>query len=166
MVAASRTQSLAKHSSDCVFIGSNQIFHGQSHQSFPISEFLRHMDLGNRNFMTGPDGFLGSAYTFYRWNIAQNSITCSAQISGYCGLPERHMGSLSVGHWLVVLVIVLVLFGRGRISEIMGDFGKGLSSFRKGLVEGDEPATKPLSPPSLLSPSTDPQPVITESKPE
>jgi sec-independent protein translocase protein TatA len=49
----------------------------------------------------------------------------------------------SIWHWLIVLVIVMVLFGRGRISEMMGDFGKGISSFKKGLNETDESAPKP-----------------------
>lgn len=52
------------------------------------------------------------------------------------------MGSFSLWHWIIVLVIVLVLFGRGRISEMMGDFGKGISSFKKGLNETEETATK------------------------
>jgi sec-independent protein translocase protein TatA len=48
-----------------------------------------------------------------------------------------HMGSFSVWHWLIVLAVVLLLFGgRGKISALMGDFGKGLSAFKKG-VSGD-----------------------------
>ena len=43
---------------------------------------------------------------------------------------------------MLVLVIVLVLFGRGRISEMMGDFGKGISSFKKGLNETEDTVTK------------------------
>ena len=44
------------------------------------------------------------------------------------------MGSLSVWHWLIVLAVVLLLFGgRGKISQLMGDFGKGLSAFKKGV---------------------------------
>ena len=43
---------------------------------------------------------------------------------------------------LIIALIVLVLFGRGRISEMMGDFGKGIKSFRKGLGE-DETAPAP-----------------------
>ncbi len=47
------------------------------------------------------------------------------------------MGSLSPLHWLIVLAVVLLLFGgRGKISSLMGDFGKGLSAFKKG-VGGD-----------------------------
>lgn len=53
------------------------------------------------------------------------------------------MGSFSLVHWLVVLLIVLVLFGRNRISEIMGDFGKGISSFKKGMGEADKPQDSP-----------------------
>ena len=39
---------------------------------------------------------------------------------------------------LIIALIIIVLFGRGRISEMMGDFGKGLKSFRRGLGE-EEP---------------------------
>lgn len=47
------------------------------------------------------------------------------------------MGSFSIWHWLIVLAVVLLLFGgRGKISTLMGDFGKGLSAFKKG-VSGD-----------------------------
>jgi sec-independent protein translocase protein TatA len=48
------------------------------------------------------------------------------------------MGTFSIWHWLIVLVVVLILFGgRGKISQIMGDFGKGLKSFKKSLKEED-----------------------------
>ncbi|MBW6420164.1 twin-arginine translocase TatA/TatE family subunit [Rhizobium sp. XQZ8] len=47
------------------------------------------------------------------------------------------MGSFSVWHWLIVLVIVLVLFGRGKIPELMGDFAKGIKSFKKGMSDDD-----------------------------
>ena len=48
------------------------------------------------------------------------------------------MGSFSLWHWLVVLVIVLVLFGRGRVADIMGEFGKGLKSFKHGMKDEEE----------------------------
>ncbi|OYX61852.1 MAG: Sec-independent protein translocase TatA [Sphingomonadales bacterium 32-64-17] len=41
---------------------------------------------------------------------------------------------------LIIALVILVLFGRGRISEMMGDFGKGVKSFRKGLNDDDTPA--------------------------
>ena len=48
------------------------------------------------------------------------------------------MGFTSIWHWLVVLVIILVLFGgRGKISSIMGDIGKGLKNFKKGMKDED-----------------------------
>ena len=47
------------------------------------------------------------------------------------------MGSFSLWHWVIVGVVVMLLFGgRGKISSLMGDFGKGLSAFKKG-VGGD-----------------------------
>jgi len=50
------------------------------------------------------------------------------------------MGSFSVWHWLIVLAVVLLLFGgRGKISSLMGDFGKGLSAFKKGVGAQEEP---------------------------
>jgi len=46
------------------------------------------------------------------------------------------MGAFSIWHWLIVLVVVLVLFGgKGKISGLMGDFGKGLNAFKKGVKE-------------------------------
>ena len=48
------------------------------------------------------------------------------------------MGAFSIWHWLIVLAVVLVLFGGGgKISRLMGDFGKGLKSFKKGMKEED-----------------------------
>jgi sec-independent protein translocase protein TatA len=50
------------------------------------------------------------------------------------------MGSLSIWHWVVVLAVGLLLFGgRGKISELMGDFAKGIKSFKKGLAEDEKP---------------------------
>jgi sec-independent protein translocase protein TatA len=60
------------------------------------------------------------------------------------------MGSFSIWHWLIVLVIVLVLFGRGRVSEIMGDFGKGIKSFKDGMSE--EEAKKAAAPAPVVPP--------------
>lgn len=58
------------------------------------------------------------------------------------------MGSFSIWHWLVVLAIVLVLFGRGRVSDIMGEFGKGLKSFKDGMKEeGEETSSKHIEGP-------------------
>jgi sec-independent protein translocase protein TatA len=50
---------------------------------------------------------------------------------------------------LIVLVIVLLLFGRGKVSGLMSDVAHGMKSFRKGLAEDDEP------PPSQLEDASD-----------
>lgn len=46
------------------------------------------------------------------------------------------MGTFSIWHWLVVLVVVLILFGGGgKLSRLMGDLAKGVTAFKKGLKE-------------------------------
>jgi len=62
---------------------------------------------------------------------------------------------MNIGIWqiLIVALVVLVLFGRGRISEMMGDFGKGISSFKKGMNEADEPASNARIEPPAASPA-------------
>jgi sec-independent protein translocase protein TatA len=52
------------------------------------------------------------------------------------------MGGFSLVHWLLFGALVLVLFGKGRISDLMGDVAKGVRSFRKGLTD-DDSAQKP-----------------------
>ena len=48
------------------------------------------------------------------------------------------MGLGGISHWIIILVIVLVLFGAGRISGVMGELGKGLKSFKQGMADEDE----------------------------
>ena len=48
------------------------------------------------------------------------------------------MGTFSNWHWLIVLVIVLVLFGRGKIPSLMGDVAKGIKAFKSGMKEDPE----------------------------
>ena len=55
------------------------------------------------------------------------------------------MGGVSIWHWLVVGLIVVLLFGRGKISEMMGDVAKGIKAFKKGMTE-DETAGATTSP--------------------
>ncbi len=60
------------------------------------------------------------------------------------------MGTFSIWHWLIVLAVVLLLFGgRGKISGLMGDFGKGLKSFKKGMKD-DEDEIGPEEEPKIL----------------
>jgi sec-independent protein translocase protein TatA len=48
------------------------------------------------------------------------------------------MGLGGISHWIILLVIVLLLFGAGRISGVMGELGKGLKSFKKGLADEED----------------------------
>ncbi|MBK8456739.1 MAG: twin-arginine translocase TatA/TatE family subunit [Phyllobacteriaceae bacterium] len=52
------------------------------------------------------------------------------------------MGSFSVWHWLIVLAVVLLLFGRGKIPELMGDVAKGIKNFKKGMSDEDKAAVE------------------------
>lgn len=70
------------------------------------------------------------------------------------------MGGVSIWHWVVVGVIVLLLFGRGKVSDLMGDVAKGIKSFKKGMQEDEaEPPRTPAEPPRPLEsqPTTDAQ---------
>src|SRR5579871_3745393 len=49
------------------------------------------------------------------------------------------MGSLSIWHWLIVILVVVLLFGRNKISDLMGDVAKGVKSFKQGLADDDAP---------------------------
>ncbi len=50
------------------------------------------------------------------------------------------MGGASIWHWVVVGIVVMQLFGRGKISELMGDAAKGIKAFKKGMSEDETPA--------------------------
>lgn len=65
------------------------------------------------------------------------------------------MGGFSIWHWLIVGIIVLLLFGKGRFSDMMGDVAKGLKSFKKGMAEEDAPpAAAPIPPPRITDDRT------------
>ena len=71
---------------------------------------------------------------------------------------------MSIGFWQIAIVVVLVvlLFGRGKISGLMGDVAKGIKSFKKGMKEPEQDLTESPSsqdhaesPPSKETPSED-----------
>ena len=72
------------------------------------------------------------------------------------------MGSMSLMHWLVVLAIVLVLFGAGKLPRVMGDFAKGIKAFKAGMADEDTtaattpPAAQVTAPPPAAAPSAAP----------
>jgi sec-independent protein translocase protein TatA len=53
------------------------------------------------------------------------------------------MGGMSLMHWLIVGVLVILLFGGSRFSNMMGDVAKGIKQFKKGMSEEDETPAKP-----------------------
>lgn len=56
------------------------------------------------------------------------------------------MGGFSIWHWLIVGIVILLLFGKGRFSDMMGDIAKGLKSFKKGMSEDEEAAARDAEP--------------------
>ena len=53
------------------------------------------------------------------------------------------MGVGSIWHWIILALVIVLLFGRGRISDIMGDVAKGIKSFKKGLADEPEAPQRP-----------------------
>lgn len=68
------------------------------------------------------------------------------------------MGSFSLVHWLVLGLIILLLFGKGRFSDMMGDVAKGLKSFKKGMTEDDTPPPAPRQIDGQRAPDAAPTP--------
>ena len=62
------------------------------------------------------------------------------------------MGSFSLMHWIVVLAIILILFGAGKLPRVMGDLAKGIKAFKAGMKEEDE--TEATTPPAQVPPPT------------
>jgi sec-independent protein translocase protein TatA len=69
------------------------------------------------------------------------------------------MGSLSIWHWVIVLVVVLLLFGKNKIPGLMGDVAKGINAFKKGLKEegsaASDDSAKPIDQNQATGPSLD-----------
>jgi len=59
------------------------------------------------------------------------------------------MGSLSIWHWIVVIAVVLLLFGRNKISDLMGDVAQGIKAFKKGMADDDKPAEAKSEPKTI-----------------
>ena len=82
------------------------------------------------------------------------------------------MGSLSIWHWIIVLAVGLLLFGgRGKISDLMGDFAKGIKAFKKGLSDEDKPEAEavksdPMKTIDQTSPNTGGAPVASGASAE
>jgi sec-independent protein translocase protein TatA len=66
------------------------------------------------------------------------------------------MGSFSLMHWVVVLFIILIIFGAGKLPRVMGDFAKGIKAFKSGMKE--EEMTADGQPQVTTTPGAAPQP--------
>jgi sec-independent protein translocase protein TatA len=82
----------------------------------------------------------------------------AAEIPARIGVSQSSgvavMGSFSLMHWIVVLAIILILFGAGKLPRVMGDFAKGIKAFKAGMKEEDEAETPPpaqVSPPGAAA---------------
>jgi sec-independent protein translocase protein TatA len=62
------------------------------------------------------------------------------------------MGSFSLTHWLVVLLIVLLLFGAGKLPRVMGDFAKGIKAFKAGMKDEEDADAAVTPPPPQVTP--------------
>ena len=51
------------------------------------------------------------------------------------------MGADSIWHWIIVILIVFLLFGRGKVSELMGDLANGIKAFKKAMADEDKSAS-------------------------
>ncbi len=63
------------------------------------------------------------------------------------------MGAMSFWHWALVILVVVLLFGRGKVSDLMGDVAKGIKSFKKGMADDD----------TASAPAADPKPIEQQS---
>ena len=64
---------------------------------------------------------------------------------------------MQIGFWQIAIVVLLVvlLFGRGKISDLMGDVAKGITNFKKGIADGDD--KKPADGTTATAAATDPK---------
>jgi sec-independent protein translocase protein TatA len=77
------------------------------------------------------------------------------------------MGSMSIWHWVVVGIIVMLLFGRGKVSELMGDVAKGIKAFKKGMTDDETTVVTTPPPPGEPTKSIDSvPPAVTSVKAE
>ena len=76
------------------------------------------------------------------------------------------MGSLSIWHWLIVLVIVVLVFGTGKLKNMGKDLGGAIKGFKEGMKEGDEADMKAVEAPKQVAQqaAADQQPVDVKAK--
>jgi sec-independent protein translocase protein TatA len=63
---------------------------------------------------------------------------------------EAPMDGPGIWHWIVVVIVVLLLFARGKVSGLMGDLAQGIKAFRRGMSEDEKPADTPAKPAEII----------------
>ena len=87
------------------------------------------------------------------------------------------MGGFSLVHWIIVILVVVLLFGAGRVSGLMGDVAKGIKSFKKGMSDDEEaeprrlssertPEAQPVPPPAAATPAAPAEPAAPPADPD
>lgn len=66
------------------------------------------------------------------------------------------MGSFSFWHWLIVLLVILIIFGAGKLPKVAGDLASGIKNFRKGMSEEDKDKDKPAGEPPVINQQSQP----------
>jgi sec-independent protein translocase protein TatA len=75
------------------------------------------------------------------------------------------MGSMSIWHWILVIAVVLLLFGRNKISDLMGDVAQGIKAFKKGMSEDDKTAEAAKTDPAKIIDHQTPPPAAAAAAP-
>tara|TARA_R110000787_G_scaffold285205_1_gene400347 strand:+ start:700 stop:939 length:240 start_codon:yes stop_codon:yes gene_type:complete len=75
------------------------------------------------------------------------------------------MGSFSLMHWVLVILVIVLLFGGGRISSLMGDVAKGIKAFKKGMADDDNDTAAPR-PVNRIDGQAAPDPSVSTTKDE
>lgn len=66
------------------------------------------------------------------------------------------MGTFSFWHWLIVLLVILIIFGAGKLPKVAGDLASGIKNFRKGMSEDDKDKEKQAGAPPVINQQNQP----------
>ena len=61
------------------------------------------------------------------------------------------MGSISIWHWLIVLLVVVLIFGTKKLRNLGTDLGSAVKGFKEGMKSAEDPAASPVEPPSQVT---------------
>ncbi len=73
------------------------------------------------------------------------------------------MGSFSLVHWMILLVVVVLIFGAGRLPHAMGDLAKGIKAFKAGMRDEEKDAAASVAPSTIAQTPAQPVPGAAET---